>query len=230
MAEQAFSDFAPKLSGIEGLTLAANKGLYFAGPETPAVYDLTAGGRALGGVAGTADTFPFFSASNVVSLATVTAAGLALLDDVDAAAQRVTLGLVIGTNVQAYSADLTASLGAWQDWTPTVTATTPAGSGFTYTVASARWRKIGKTVDVEYDVTLTSLGTGPSASGLINTTLPAAPLYGIAGCGVETGVSGKGLSVYASAGAASATLRLADATSSAVLSARHRFSLRYEVA
>ncbi len=99
------------LTAFAGVTFAADKGLYSTGPDAFATFDLTAGGRALGGVAGTSGTFPYFSASNVVTLGTITAAGRALLDDADTTAQRATLGLVIGTDVQAYDADLAAIAG-----------------------------------------------------------------------------------------------------------------------
>jgi len=48
------------------------------------------------------------SGAGTIEEITCTAAGRALLDDADASAQRTTLGLAIGTNVQAYNADIVA--------------------------------------------------------------------------------------------------------------------------
>lgn len=56
------------------------------------------------------------TAADTYSLITITSAGEAILDDADASAQRTTLGLVIGTNVQAYDAD-TAKTDVATDWT-----------------------------------------------------------------------------------------------------------------
>lgn len=81
------------LDGIAALTPTANQGFYATGTDVFATYSLTAGGRALSGVAGTANTFPYFSAANVVSLASITAAGLSIIASVDASAQRDSLGL-----------------------------------------------------------------------------------------------------------------------------------------
>lgn len=99
-------DLDGTLTALAGVTVAANQGLYATGADAFSTYSLTAGGRALGGVAGTADTFPYFSASNTVTLGSITTAGRALLDDPDAAAQRATLDLEVGIDVQQYSSVL----------------------------------------------------------------------------------------------------------------------------
>lgn len=61
---------------------------------------------AIAGLTSAADRLPYFTGSGTASLATFTAAGRALIDDADATAQRATLGVIIGTNVQAWDADL----------------------------------------------------------------------------------------------------------------------------
>lgn len=63
---------------------------------------------AVAGASTAADKLAYFSGVDTVSVTDFTSYARTLLDDVDATAARSTLGLVIGTNVQAWDADLDA--------------------------------------------------------------------------------------------------------------------------
>lgn len=66
-----------------------------------------------------ADRYLYTSGTGTFTSGTITSFGRSLIDDVDASAARTTLGLVTGTNVQAYDADL-----------QTIAALTPVSGSF----------------------------------------------------------------------------------------------------
>jgi hypothetical protein len=149
-----------ELAAIAGLTSAADRVPYFTGSGTAALGTYTATGRALTAATIAADQILYGNGANTVTTATLTSFARTLLDDADAATARTTLGLVIGTNVQAQDTELAAIAGLTSaaDRLPYFT-----GSG---TAALATFTAAGRALvdDADAATQRTTLGLGAVAT------------------------------------------------------------------
>lgn len=116
--------------------------------------------EAIRGLTSAADKGIQFSGSGAAAVYDLTTAGKALLDDADAAAQRTTMGVAIGIDVQAYDADLAALAGL-----TSAADKLPYFSG-SATAALADFTTFGRSLvdDTDASSARTTLGLGTAAT------------------------------------------------------------------
>ena len=170
---------------------------------------------AFAGLTGAADKLAYFTGTSTLATTDLTSAARSLLDDTTVSAMRTTLGLAIGTDVQAYNANLAAVAGLTSaaDRLPYFTGSgTAAVTVFTSTArsllddasTSAMRTTLGLAIgtDVQaYDTELAALASTTSAANKL-------PYYTGSGTATTTDLSAFGRTLIDDADAAAARTTL----------------------
>lgn len=171
---------ATEIGYVNGVTSAIQTQL---DAKQPLDTELTA----LAGLTSAADKGIQFTGSGTAGTYDLTTAGKALLDDADATAQRATLGLTIGTNVQAYDAELAAIAGLTSAADKGIQFT-GAGTAATFDLTAA-----GKALldDADNSAQRTTLGLGTIATQAANNvSISGGSITGITDLAVADGGTG----------------------------------------